>query len=360
MPKLVTDAIELLRPYEAGKPMEELARELGISDAVKLASNENPLGPSQKALEAMRAASAQVNRYPDAAAYRLRERLAGVHGVRMDEVLQGAGSNELIELLIRTFTTGAKHIVFAEPSFVAYRMSALAHGTPFTAVPLKQQTHDLDALAEAVRANTALVFIANPNNPTGTYVARAELSAFLRRVPAEVIVAVDEAYFEYADVPDYPDSLTLRGDRERLVVLRTFSKIHALAALRVGYAIGPADLIDYMNRLRLPFNCNALAQEAALAALDDSEHVANSREMNRLERARLAAGLAELGGLVAPTQANFVFVDFARPARLIYDELLKKGVIVRTFATLPSSLRITVGTPRENDRLLTALAQVLA
>jgi histidinol-phosphate aminotransferase len=359
MSKLVTDGIELLSPYEAGKPLEELARELGISDAIKLASNENPLGPSPRAVEAMARVTSDINRYPDAAAYRLRERLAAEHEVDIEEILQGAGSNELIELLVRTFTTAAKHLVFAEPSFVCYRMSALANGTQFTAVPLRNQTHDLSAMARAVQNNTALIFIANPNNPTGTYVARAELENFLREVPPEVIVVVDEAYFEYADASDYPNTLRLRSLRERLVVLRTFSKIHGLAALRVGYAIGPAKLIDYMNRVRPPFNVGSLGQAAALAALDDREHVKTSRETNTRERARLADALGKLGCVVTPSQANFVFVEFQRPALEIYQSLLHEGVIVRAFGGLPNALRITVGTPAENTRLLAALGEVL-
>lgn len=360
MSQLVTDSIELLRPYEAGKPIEELARELGITDAVKLASNENPLGPSPLAVEAMRSNLGSINRYPDASAYRLRERLSALHGVRMEEIIHGAGSNELIDLLVRTFTTAEKHIVFAEPSFVCYRASALAHGAQFTAVPLTAQTHDLEAMAAAVRPNTAVVFIANPNNPTGTYVGRSSLEAFLRRVPPEVIVVIDEAYFEYGDAPDYPDSLALRGARERLVVLRTFSKVHALAALRVGYGIGPAPLVDYMNRLRLPFNVSSLGQQAALAALDDRAHVTASVTLNATERARLSAELAKLGVEVVPSQANFVFANFSRPARDLYEALLRKGVIVRAFGSLPNSLRITVGTPQENARFLKALGEVLS
>ncbi|HMJ12350.1 MAG TPA: histidinol-phosphate transaminase [Polyangiaceae bacterium] len=360
MPKLVTDTIELLRPYEAGKPIEELARELGVTDAVKLASNENPRGPSPRVLEAIQRAAASINRYPDAAAYRLRERLAEFHGVRMDEIVQGAGSNELIDVLVRAFTTPEKHVVFAEPSFVCYRMSSLAQGTPFTAVPLKEQTHDLQAMADAVEPCTALVFVANPNNPTGTHVPKRALEAFLRRVPPEVIVVIDEAYLEYGDAPDYPDSLTLRGARERLVVLRTFSKVYALAALRIGYAVGPAPIIDYMNRLRLPFNCSSIAQEAALAALADTSYVASSREENGRERTRLSRGLAELGAVVTPSQANFVFATFERSARELYEALLRKGVIVRAFASLPHALRITVGTPGENTRFLSALGEVLS
>jgi len=360
MSRLVTETIASLAPYEAGKPLEELARELGVVDAIKLASNENPHGPSPLALEALRGAISELNRYPDASALRLRERLAREHGVSVAEVIQGNGSNELLELLVRTFTTGGDHIVFAEPSFVVYRLAALAHGVPFTAVPLRDGVHDLRAMAAAVEPRTRLVFLANPNNPTGTHVPRGELEWFLQAVPADVIVAVDEAYFEYADAPDFPDTLRLRGLRERLVVLRTFSKIHALAALRVGYAIGPAELVDYMNRVRAPFNVGTLGQVAALAALDDRAHVARSREENSAGRARLAAGLERLGLHPLPSQANFVYVDLGRPARPVYDALLRLGVIVRPFAGLPQALRITVGTAPENERALAALAGVLS
>lgn len=360
MRELVTPTISALRAYEAGKPPEEVARELGILDAVKLASNENPLGPSQKAIEAARVACASLHRYPDAAAYRLREALAAHHAVTMNEILHANGSNELLELLVRTFTTPQDHVVFAEPSFVVYRMACLAQGVPFTAVPLTNDTHDLEAMAAAVTPATRLLFVANPNNPTGTYVGRNAVEKLLRSVPESVIVAMDEAYFEYADAPDYPDTTTMRGLRERLVILRTFSKIYGLAALRVGYGIGPAMLIDYMNRLRAPFNVNTVAQAAALAALEDQEHVRISREMNRTERARVGSALARLGVRVVPTQANFVFIDVGRPASAVYDGLLRRGVIVRPFGSLPTSLRVTIGTPEENDRFLGALAEVLA
>ncbi len=359
MRPLVTPGIEALSPYEAGKPLEELARELGIGDAIKLASNENPIGPSPLALEAARRAIGEVNRYPDASAYRLRERLSALHRVPMEEVIHGNGSNELIELAIRTFTTPADHIVFGEPAFVMYRLAALAHGVRFSAVPLQSLTHDLEAMAAAVEADTRLLIIANPNNPTGTHVTRAALEKLLRNLPEAVIVLMDEAYFEYADAADYPDSLELRGLHERLLTLRTFSKIYGLAAMRVGYAVGPARLLDYMNRVRAPFNVGSLGQVAALAALDDRAHVERSQRNNREQRVRLAAGLERLGLNPAPTQANFVYVECGRPARPIYEALLHKGVIVRPFGNLPSGLRITVGTAPENDRLLAALAEVL-
>lgn len=358
---LVIPTIEALSPYEGGKPIEELARELGITDAVKLASNENPLGPSPRALEAVQRVLTESNRYPDGAAYALRAKLAEKHGVGLDEILLGCGSNELLDLAVRTFCTSRHHIVFAEPAFVVYRIAALAYGVPFTAVPLTSGlVHDLPAMAAAVTPQTRVMFVANPNNPTGTHVARAAVEKLLREVPAEVIIVMDEAYLEYADAPDYPDSLELRALRERLIVCRTFSKIYGLASLRVGYAVGSPTLIDYMNRVRAPFNVSTLGQAAALAALDDRDHVETARALNRKERQRLTETLAARGLDVTPSQANFILVDVKRPARAVYDALLRKGVIVRPFATLPTSLRITVGTERENDRFLAALSEVLA
>jgi histidinol-phosphate aminotransferase len=275
------------------------------------------------------------------------------------EVIHGNGSNELLDLFAKAFAAGGHHIVFAEPSFVVYRISALAYGAPFTAVPLRAMTHDLSAMTAAITPDTRLVFIANPNNPTGTHVGLSEVSRFLCEVPEDVIVVMDEAYIEYADAPDFPDSLKLRGLRERLLIVRTFSKIYGLAGLRVGYAIGPAKLVDYLNRVRAPFNVSAVAQAAAIAALDDTLHVERSRALNLRERSRLSTELSARGFAVAPSQANFICVDLGCPARPVYDALLKKGVIVRPFASLPQHLRITVGMESENDRLLAALKEVL-
>jgi histidinol-phosphate aminotransferase len=360
MAPLVIPSIESLVPYEGGKPIDELARELGVENAIKLASNENALGPSPLAIEAARAALGDANRYPDGSCYRLRERIAAFHGVQPNEVLPGAGSNELLDLVVRTFATPEHHVVFGEPAFVVYRIAALASGVPFTAVPLRDQVHDLPAMAAAVTPKTRVLFVANPNNPTGTHVGRAAVERLLRDVPQEVIIVMDEAYVEYADAPDYPNSLELRGIRERLVVTRTFSKAYGLAALRVGYAVAPASIIDYMNRVRAPFNVTTPAQAAAARALDDREHVAKSVALNTKERSRVIASLTKLGVQSAPSQANFVLLDVGRPARPVYDALLRRGVIVRPFATLPTSLRVTFGRPEENDRFLAALGEVLA
>jgi histidinol-phosphate aminotransferase len=360
MAPLVIPSIESLVPYEGGKPIDEVARELGVLNAVKLASNENALGPSPLAIEAARAALGGANRYPDGACHRLREKIAAFHGITPSEVLPGAGSNELLDLVVRTFATPEHHVVFGEPAFVVYRIASLTGGVPFTAVPLRDHVHDLPAMARAVTPKTRVLFVANPNNPTGTHVGRAAVETLLREVPEEVIVVMDEAYFEYVEASDYPNCLELRSLRERLVVMRTFSKAYGLAALRVGYAVAPAAIIDYMNRVRAPFNVTTPAQAAAIAALDDREHVEKSVALNARERSRVIAGLRELGVATAPSQTNFVLMDVGRPARPVYDALLRRGVIVRPFASLPTSLRMTFGMPEENDRFLGALREVLA
>lgn len=359
MSSFVTDSIAQLRPYAAGKPVEELQRELGIANASKLASNENPFGPSEKAKQAAVQALDQLHRYPDAHAYRLRQRLAAALSVDPGELMFGNGSNEVIELLIRTFCAAGHHVVFAEPSFVVYRMASLAQGVDMTAVPLRDQTHDLEAMAAAVTSKTRLVFIANPNNPTGTYVGQGELELFLGQLPETVIPVLDEAYFEYAQAADYPDSLTLRALNPRLVTLRTFSKAYGLAALRLGYAVCNAELADYLNRVRAPFNANSVAQAAALAALDDTEHLEAVVRRTRDGLETIYSGLERLGLRYWRSEANFVLVDVARPATDVYERLLREGVIARPIPPLPDCLRISVGLPDENDRLLAALERVL-
>jgi len=302
----------------------------------------------------------RVHLYPDGAGFALRRALAERHGVPIEEVLHGHGSNELIELVVRTFTTRDHHMVFGAPGFAMYPVIAMAHGLEFTAVPTREFVHDLGAMREAMRPNTRLVIVDNPNNPTGTYVDREAVERFLSEVPEEVIVVMDEAYFEYTDAADYPNCLELRGLRERLIVLRTFSKIYGLAGFRVGYAIGPAPLLGYVNRLRAPFNVGIVGQHAACVALTDVEHVERSRELNQGERQRLSRELDALGAKVTPSQANFVFCHFERPAQPLYDAMLRRGVILRPFAKLPNALRITVGTEAQNDRMLRALTEVLS
>lgn len=359
MTKLVTDSIEQLRPYQGGKPIEELARERGLSDIVKLASNESALGPSPKAIEAVQRVLADVHRYPDGAGFRLRSAIAQAHGVTMEEVIHGNGSNELIELLIRTFMTPEHHIVFGRPAFSMYPVVSAGHNVSSTAVPTDSGfTHDLVGMVEAVRPNTKVVLVDNPNNPTGTYVRRELVEEFLRTVPPEVIVVMDEAYFEFGDAPDFPDCSKLRHLRERLVVLRTFSKAYGLAGFRVGFGLAPPAIIAYMNRLRAPFNVGVLSQEAAIAALEDKEHLQRVVALNNGERTRLSDELSARGYRVFPSQANFILVDFAVNSADLYDKLLSQGVIVRPIPGLGTHLRITLGTRAENDRFLQALDEV--
>ncbi|HEY8432668.1 MAG TPA: histidinol-phosphate transaminase [Sandaracinaceae bacterium] len=359
---LVPPYVERLSPYVPGKPVEELERELGIKNAIKLASNESPLGPSPRALAAVREYASGAHRYPDAACWALRTELAAHHGIDRGELVMGNGSNEIIDLVCRTFASPADHAIIGAPSFVCYHLGLTAANVPFDTVPLRDHLYwDVDAMLDRVRPETRLLFLANPNNPTGTYVGRAALEKLLTELPPWVLAVVDEAYVQFADAPDYVSALELRGTHERLMVLRTFSKAYGLAALRVGYAIAPASIVGYLDRTRAPFNVNALAQVAARAALEDPEHVARYVELNRKERARLTAALEELGLTVAPSQANFVLVDFARPGHEVYERLLRMGVIVRPMPPpIDSWLRITVGLPEENDRLLACVRELLA
>lgn len=362
MTKWVTPSIEQIRPYQPGTPIEEVARRLGADappEIIKLASNENPLGPSPFAVAAAQAELVRVHRYPESEAPVLRNALAAHLGVSPEEIVLGNGSNELLELLVRTFCTGDQRVVFAEPSFVVYRLACLAHGVPFTDVALDGYTHDLPAMARAVRPGTRLVFIANPNNPTGTHVGDKALNAFLEAIPSDVIVVLDEAYAEYTDAADYPDGLRFRKLHPNTIVVRTFSKIYGLAGLRLGYAVMPRELAGYVHRVRAPFNVSSIAQAAGVAALTDREHVARSRALNLAEKAFMQQKLEAMGLAVVPSQANFVLVNINRPAAAVYEAMLTHGVIVRAIPPLPSMLRISLGTRYENERCLAALQAVL-
>ncbi len=362
MTSLVTPSIERIQPYQAGTPIEQVARRLGfaVGDIVKLASNENPLGPSPAAIAAAQHELARVHRYPDSEAPLLRGALARHLRVTPEEVVVGNGSNELLELLVRTFCAGGEHVVFGEPAFVVYRLACLAQGVPHSAVPLDAgYRHDLPAMARAITPATRLVFIANPNNPTGTHVGREALRVFLAAIPRDVIVVLDEAYCEYAEAGDYPNGLDFREQHPRTVVVRTFSKIYGLAGFRVGYAVMPAELAGYVHRVRAPFNVSSVGQAAGVAALEDREHLLRSRELNRAEKIFMRGRLEGLGLHVVPSEANFLLVDVARPANAVYEALLGHGIIVRAIPPLPSMLRITLGTRIENERCLLALQTVL-
>ncbi len=349
--------IERLVPYVPGKPIEELQRELGLARIVKLASNENPIGPSPKALAVLGEVAPTLHRYPDGGAYRLRGALAERWKVTPEQVILGNGSDEIIGLLARTFLAPGDEAVMASDTFVIYKMEVTAaHGVPVV-VPMKDGRHDLAAMAAAVTERTRLFFLCNPNNPTGTMVNDRDVQALLAQLPEGVIVVFDEAYYEYVEASDYPDSLAWVRQGRPAIVLRTFSKIYGLAGLRIGYGLATPEIVGYLNRLRPPFNANSVAQRAAVAALADEAHVAASRALNREQMAVVRRGLEQLGFVPLPSQANFLFFDVGREGRTVFQALLREGVIVRHIEG--RMLRVTIGLPEENHLFLEALARVL-
>jgi histidinol-phosphate aminotransferase len=359
---LVAPHIAALRPDDPGKPAAELVREPGMRGAVRLTSNENPLGPSPHVLSALAAAAADVHRYADNDVRALRERLAALHGVDGAEIAFGHGSNSLIELCARTFAGPSDHAIIGTPSFSCYAASLAAANVPTTAVALRDDLFwDLSAVLEAVRPETKLVFLDNPGNPTSTHIARAELQGFLRELEADVVVVVDEAYGDFADHESYASALGMRELRERLIVLRTFSKAYALAGLRVGYAVAPRAAVAHLRAMQVPFHVSGPAQAAALAALSDRAHLQRTLELIARERQRMTAALQQLGLSVAPSQTNFVLVALPASAEVVHAALFERGVIVqRPGPPLSRHLRISIGLPHENDRVLRELAEALA
>ena len=353
--------IARIHPYVPGKPIEEVERELGLKGSVKLASNENPLGPSPHALAALRGALGDLHRYPDGSGNRLKERLAGIHGVAPEGIMLGNGSSDLVEIIARTFLGADGNAVIADQAFIMYRLAVMAVNGNVRMVPLREGTHDLRAMSDAVDSSTRLVFIANPNNPTGTYVRHDALTALLDRVGDRALVVVDEAYREYVTALDYPDTLTLLKDGRSIVILRTFSKIHGLAGVRIGYAFAPSEVVAAADRVRSPFNTSSLAQAAALGALEDQTHVARTREHNSAEMRFVQERLTQMGVRFIPSVANFVLVDTGIDCDIIFATLLQHGVIVRPMKAydFPTSLRVTLGTRGENEAFLAALGKAL-
>ena len=367
MSTLVSENIARLKPYPPGKPIEEVQRELGVSDVLKVASNENPIGPSPRALAAIEAAARRLHVYPDGGGYYLKSAIGERLGFERSEIILGNGSNELLELLIRTFMSpGGLNAVTSQTTFIVYRLVMQACGAELREAAMGSDlTYDLEAMADKVDENTRLVFIANPNNPTGTYIGRDSLNRFLSTIDQRCgngpngspIVVLDEAYCEYVDADDYPDGLALVRSRPRTMVMRTFSKAYGLAGLRCGYGLASADLIDLMNRVRQPFNVNSLALAGCLAALRDQSFLDQVVAINRTEKVWLADKLRQRGGKPVPTQTNFVLVDFGVDTAKLYVEMQKQGVIVRPMAAygLPTTVRITVGTREQNERIVRAL-----
>ena len=352
--------IRRLAPYVPGKPIEELERELGIRGGVKLASNENPLGPSPRAVEAMRQAAAEIHRYPDGASFALRAALSQKLGVGGDQLVFGAGADEILELIAKTLIGEGDEVVYAWPSFAMYPIVVQGMGAKGVAVPLNRDlVHDLDGMLAAITKQTRVVMVCNPNNPTGTSVGAEAFERFVAALPEDVVLAIDEAYYEFVRRPDFPDSLALTRRRPGTVVLRTFSKIYGLAGIRIGYGVCDRELASYLERARHPFNVNRLAEVAALAALEDEEHVRRTREINAVGARYLSTALARLGVETWPTDANFIL---ARTGADVYEALLTQGVIVRPMRGfgLTEHVRISIGLPEENERFIKTLAELLA
>lgn len=350
------EGIEKLKPYQPGKPISELERELGITDIVKLASNENPLGCSDKVKEAVAAELTEIGRYPDGGGFILKDQVHAQFGVAHNCITLGNGSNDLLEIFARAFVSSSDSVVYSQHAFAVYGLVTQAINAEAIEVPAKGFSHDLDAMAKAVKANTKLIFIANPNNPTGTWFEEAEFDAFMQKVPANVIVVLDEAYVEY--YPENFNSLKFLAQYPNLIISRTMSKCYGLAALRVGFALASAEVTDFLNRIRQPFNVNHLAMVAAVAALKDDVFIEKSREVNKAGMAQLEAGFEQLGLNYVPSRANFILVDIQADPAQTFNALLKEGVIVRPVG-IANHLRVSIGTEAENAKFLVALAKVL-
>ncbi|MDB9823243.1 histidinol-phosphate transaminase [Deltaproteobacteria bacterium] len=361
MKSLISKGIEKLIPYPPGKPIEELERELGITGAIKLASNENPLGPSPLGLQAIMDNIKKINRYPDGSGYYLKSKLSSVFGLPQERIIIGNGSNELIELIIRTFLTPGDEVVQAFPTFLVYEKIVTGAGGDPISVPLKNFKIDLNDIAEAVTPKTKIIFINNPNNPTGSALSKGEMAAFLGSLPKDIILVLDEAYIEFVTDHDVANGLDILMDYPGLIVLRTFSKLYGLAGLRIGYGFSSEEVIDYMNRVRQPFNSNSLAQAAASAALDDNEFVSSTLKLIKDGLSYLYEQLDTLGLEYLPTQTNFFIIKVPLGAKKVYELMLREGVIVRSMESygLEEYIRINVGLPEENEIFINTIKKVL-
>ncbi|PIE42880.1 MAG: histidinol-phosphate transaminase [Gammaproteobacteria bacterium] len=358
---LANAGVQKISPYVPGKPEDELQRELGLERIVKLASNENPLGPSQKVRDAVSAKLADIGRYPDGSGFELKQALASHLGVPEGSITLGNGSNDVLDLIARSYCGAGDEIVFSEYAFAVYPLVTLAAGATPVVARAKGWAHDLSAIEANMSDRTRLVFIANPNNPTGTWISISELKAFLDRVPEHIVVVLDEAYFEYVSESDYPNGVTLLKNYENLIVTRTFSKALGLASLRVGFALSNLAIADVLNRVRHPFNVNTMAQVAAVTVLSDTVYLQKSIAINKAGLEQLAKGFGGLGLDFIPSVGNFIAVDVGDNADTVYQSLLQQGVIVRSVANyqMPRHLRVSVGLEAENDFMLRALARSL-
>ena len=353
--------IETIKAYQGGKPIEEVKRELGISDIIKLASNENPLGPSPLAQQAIKDISDQVHFYPDGNAFYLKADLAKHLNVTEDHLILTNGSNEVLQLVGETYLGPGDELIYAEGAFVVYGLVATVTGATPVVVPMQNDTHHLPAMAAAITDKTKAIFIANPNNPTGTMVTAKETAHFMAQVPEDVLVIFDEAYYEYVTHPDYPHTLPYVMDGRNFIITRTFSKIYGLAGLRIGYGIAPPSVIATMNPVRQPFNCNAVAQAAARAAITDTEYVKESQMLNEQGKVFLYHAFDDLGLRYIKTEGNFIMVFVNQPGADMAEAMMKKGVIVRAMAGYgyPDAIRVTIGKQMENERFLEVLSSLV-
>ena len=353
-------SIDTIQPYQGGKPIEEVQRELGITDIIKLASNENPLGPSPLAVQAITENAAQVHLYPDGNAYYLKRDLAQHLGVSTEHLILGNGSNDVLQLVAEAYLAPDDEVIYAAGAFIVYSLVTKLCSATAVVVPMVNDTHDLSALAAAITDKTKVIFVANPNNPTGTMVTTDETAAFMEQVPEGVLVVFDEAYYEYVARSDYPQTLPYVLEGRNFIITRTFSKIYGLAGLRIGYGIAPPPLVETLNRVRQPFNCSLVGQAAARAALKDTDHVTESQKSNTAGKAFFYKAFDDMGLGYIQTEGNFIMLHVEPSGAEITDALLRQGIIVRPMAGYgyPNSVRITIGTQQENERLITALKEI--
>ena len=356
------DFIERIKPYKSGKPIEEVIRELNLKgEVIKLASNENPLGTSPMAIKAMRRALKEAFLYPDDNCYYLKDVLAKRFNVSSDEIIVGNGSVEILPLITLAYLNQTDNAVVSEGAFIWFKIAVSIAGAQLIETPMKNYTHDLNAMAGAIQKNTKLIFIANPNNPTGTIVTRKEVEDFFTKVPDHILVVMDEAYREYIDDPEFLDSFKIFKERKNILILRTFSKIYGLAGARLGYGIARKEIITNLMKLRISFNVNRISQVAGIAALDDDDFVKKTVALNNAGKNFLYDAYKKLGLFYIPTHGNFIFVDFGRDSHIVFEELQKHGIIGRTIKEygFPNALRITIGTEKQNRRLIRTLKKIL-
>lgn len=360
MKRLTTEKIERLIPYPPGKPIEELERELGITGSIKLASNENPIGPSPMAVQAILDNVNKLNRYPDGSSYYFKEKISEVFDLPMERIITGNGSNELIELTVRAFLSPGDEVVQAFPTFLVYEKVVNGAGGELISVDLKNFKINLKDIEESITSRTKIVFVNNPNNPTGTGISKEEMLDFIKSVPEDIVLVLDEAYIEFSS-ERIAKGTDLLNERDRLIVMRTFSKLYGLAGLRVGYGFSSAEIVDYINRIRQPFNSNLLAQAAAIAALGDTEFVKKTLNLVRDGLKYLYINLDDMGLEYLPTETNFFLIKVPTGGKNIYQHMLREGVIVRSMDSygLQEYIRINVGLPEENERFVKSLKKVI-